>query len=220
MGIVWVIEKPGRGEKSLAGLLQGDVAVRAFASIKNFLKLGRLSSVKPEAIIVRGDDFAGDVDNLEKLIELHWAGAKCIVLGSLPPRAESKSYFVESSHLSDLPFIIQKLLNKEAETNSKFLVLGELCLDFEHKQFKVLPGGEWNHLTNKEAQILRHLMKFHDRYLSHDDLSNEIWKGIKVSPKSVSSHMSRLRSNLMVSHYTIESVYGGGYRLVSQDSGD
>lgn len=218
MGVVWVIEKPGRAENSLPGILQGDVAVRAFASIRNFLKLGRLSSVKPQAILIRADDFPGDVENLEKLIEIHWPESKAIVVGSTPPKADSKSYFVESSQFSELPFIVQKLLHKEEETNSRLLVIGELCLDFEHKQFRVLPNGEWAHLTFKEAQILRHLMKFQDRYLSHEDLCNEIWKGVKVSPKSVSSHISRLRTNLMSSHYTIESVYGGGYRLVHQDS--
>lgn len=218
MGIVWVVEKPGRGERSMAGILQGDVAVRAFASIRNFLKLGRLSSIVPHAILVRGEDFPGDVENLDKLIEIHWPEATVIILGGSPPLVDSKSYFVESSAFSDLPFIVQRLLHREEEETSRNLVVGELCLDFEGKQFRVLPRGDWTHLTFKEAQILRHLMRFQDRFLSHEDLCNEIWKGVKVSPKSVSSHISRLRTNLMSSHYTIESVYGGGYRLVHQDS--
>lgn len=218
MGVVWVIEKPGRGEKSMAGLLQGDVAVRAFASIRNFLKLGRLSSVKPDAILVRAEDFLGDVENLEKLIEVHWPESKIVVVGEKPPRLDAKSYFLESSSFFELPFIVQRLLQREEEDASRTLMVGELCLDFEGKQFRVLPTGDWTHLTFKEAQILRHLMRFQDRFLSHEDLCNEIWKGVKVSPKSVSSHISRLRTNLMTSHYTIESVYGGGYRLVHQDS--
>ncbi|RZA16561.1 MAG: response regulator transcription factor [Proteobacteria bacterium] len=218
MGVVWVIEKPGRGEKSMAGLLQGDVAVRAFASIRNFLKLGRLSALKPNAILVRGDDFAGDTENLEKLIEIHWPQAKALVVCGLAPKPDSRTYFVSEAHYGELPFIVQKLLAKTDDEGLRYLTAGELCLDFEGKQFRVLPHGEWNHLTFKETQILRYLMRFQDRYLSHEDLCNEIWKGVKVSPKSVSSHMSRLRTNLMSSHFTIESVYGGGYRLVHHDS--
>ncbi len=218
MGVVWVIEKPGRGDKSMAGLLQGDVAVRTFASIKNFLKLGRLSSVKPNAILIRGDDYPGDIENLEKILEIHWPEAKTLIVGGLTPSSESKSYFIPLEAYSQLPFVVLSTLKHDDAIGAKLLTLGELCLDFEHKQFRVLPHGEWVHLTFKEAQILRHLMRFHDRYLSHDDLCREIWKGVKVSPKSVSSHMSRLRTNLMSSHYTIESVYGGGYRLAHHNA--
>lgn len=220
MGVVWVIEKPGRGEKSIVSILQGDVAVRTFASIRNFLKLGRLSTVKPNAVVIRGEDFPGDVDNLSKIIDIHWPESKTLVFGGTPPPGDSKTYFVEDSAFLELPFIVQRILHKENQTeaDSRCLVVGELCLDFEGKQFRVLPHGDWHHLTFKETQILRHLMKFQGRYLSHEDLCNEIWKGVKVSPKSVSSHMSRLRTNLMSSHFTIESVYGGGYRLVHHDS--
>jgi hypothetical protein len=219
MGVVWVIEKPGRGDKSIAGLLQGDVAVRIFASIRNFLKLGRLSSLKPQAILIRGDDFADDIDNLEKLIEIHWPDAKTLMVCGVAPDSNSRVFFVAEGHYDELPFIVQRLLITKTTEGLRYITVGELCLDFEGKQFRILPNGEWSHLTFKEAQILRHLMRFQDRYLSHEDLCNEIWKGVKVSPKSVSSHMSRLRSSLMSSHFTIESVYGGGYRLVLQDSG-
>jgi len=215
MGIVWVLEKPGRLEFSLAAVLHGDVAVRAFASIKNFLKLGRLSSVKPQAIVIHGDDFLGDVENLEKLIEIHWPEAIIVVLASIP-QAGSQAFFVDATAFSELPFVIQRLMHREPAETPKFLTLGDLCLDYEGNRLRVLPGGEWMHLRLKEAQILRHLIRFHNRFLSHEDLCSEIWKDVKVSPKSVSAHISRLRKNLMASHLTIESIYGGGYRLVNQ----
>ncbi|MBC7661668.1 MAG: response regulator transcription factor [Chitinophagaceae bacterium] len=218
MGVVWVIEKPGRSELSLTSLLQGDVAVRAFASIKNFLKLGRMSAVKPQAIVIHGDDFPDDLENLEKLIDIHWPLAKIVVLGTKPIHASSYAFWIEKEGFSQLPFTLQRLLNMENREESRFIVLGNLCLDFEGNRLRTLPEGDWQHLTHKQAQIMRHLIRFQNRFLSHEDLCNEIWKDVKVSPKSVSSHISRLRQNLSSSHFTIESIYGGGYRLVNQDS--
>lgn len=216
MGIVWVIEKPGRMERSITSLLQGDVAVRAFASIKNFLKLGRLSSVKPRAIVIQGDDFVDDVENLEKLIEIHWPESKIVVVASEPLSAASQAYFVEKASFLELPFIMQRLLFRDPGEKIKFTVLGDLCLDFDGNRLRILPEGDWMHLPHKEAQILRHLIRFQNRFLSHEDLCNEVWKGVKVSPKSVSAHISRVRDKLIASHLTIESIYGGGYRIVSQ----
>ncbi|RYZ60290.1 MAG: winged helix family transcriptional regulator [Proteobacteria bacterium] len=216
MGIVWVIEKPGRLENSIASILQGDVAVRAFASVRNFLKLGRLSSVQPKAILIDGDDFASDVENLEKLIEIHWGESKIVVVASEGIKTHSGTFFVPKSSFLELPFVMQRLLHNEKPEKTRFTVMNDLCLDFEGNRLRVLPEGEWMHLTLKEAQILRHLIRFQNRFLSHEDLCNEIWKDVKVSPKSVSSHMSRLRRNLLASQLTIESIYGGGYRLVSQ----
>lgn len=216
MGVVWVIEKPGRLEQSIASVLHGDVAVRVFASIKNFLKLGRLSSIKPQAIVIHGDDFAGDVENLEKLIEIHWPESKIVVVASQALHASSPAYFVARDSFPELPFLMQRLLHREQSEESRFMVLDDLCLDFEGNRLRILPEGDWMHLTLKEAQILRHLIRFQNRFLSHEDLCNEIWKDVKVSPKSVSSHISRLRRNLIASHLTIESIYGGGYRLVTQ----
>ncbi len=216
MGIVWVLEKPGRLELSLAAVLHGDVAVRAFASIKNFLKLGRLSSVKPQAIVIHGDDFYDDVENLEKLIEIHWPESKVVVLASLALRGSTQAFFLDTAAFRELPFIMQRLLHRDKEEPARCLTLADLCLDYEGNRLRVLPEGDWLHLTLKESQILRHLIRFHNRFLSHEDLCNEIWKDVKVSPKSVSAHISRLRRNLMASHLTIESIYGGGYRLVNQ----
>jgi DNA-binding winged helix-turn-helix (wHTH) protein len=216
MGIVWVVEKPGRLEHSIASILQGDVAVRAFASVRNFLKLGRLSSVQPKAILIDGDDFANDVENLEKLIEIHWAEAKIVVVAGAGIKTHPGTFFVSKSSFLELPFVMQRLLHSEKTEQTRFTVMHDLCLDFEGNRLRVLPEGQWLHLTLKEAQILRHLIRFQNRFLSHEDLCNEIWKDVKVSPKSVSSHMSRLRRNLLASQLTIESIYGGGYRLVSQ----
>ena len=216
MGIVWVIEKPGRLESSLAGILHGDVAVRAFASIRNFLKLGRLSSLKPNAVVIAGNDFPGELNNLEQLIDIHWPLAQIVVVADEAPGVILKAVYIQRKHYSELPFIVQRLLNEEVSATSSFIEIGDLCLDLEGHRLRVLPAGEWLHLTLKEAQILRHLIKFQDRFLSHEDLCREIWKDVKVSPKSVSSHMSRLRANLSSSHFTIDSIYGGGYRLVNQ----
>ncbi len=216
--ILWVLEKPRKHERSMAGLLQGDFAVRAFASVRNFLKLGALSAAVPQAIVIHADDFLDDLDNLEKLIGIHWPKAEIVVVGDAAGDGLDRAVHVPDDQYPELPFIMQRLLHVADEGDPSHIELGDLRLDLEANRLQVLPHGEWQHLTLKEAQILRHLIRFQDRYLSHEDLCNEIWKDVKVSPKSVSSHISRLRRSLAPSHYAIESIYGGGYRLVHQAS--
>ncbi|MCX6128711.1 MAG: helix-turn-helix domain-containing protein [Proteobacteria bacterium] len=115
-----------------------------------------------------------------------------------------------------MPFLLQEILRFGDESGpAAVLQLSDLLLDMDTMRLKLSPEGEWQRLKPKEAQILRHLLRNPDRCLSHEDLVLAVWKDVRVSPRSMASHISRLRRILQGSQVEIRNVYGGGYQLCS-----
>lgn len=215
MGILWVFEKPGRGVESLTARLQGDFAVRVFASVRNFLRIARSSRVQPDCILVRAEDFPAEMDTLDSILASSWSkGHRVYVSSGALQGLSPESIVYESSQLVELPFFLQKLLHHPKTPTSQFLEVGDVALDVEESKLRIAHESDWVKLSPKETQLLRHLMRFQDRFLSHEDLCAEVWKDVKVSTKSVASHVSRLRRHLADSNLEIRSIYGGGYQLV------
>jgi hypothetical protein len=217
VSVIWVLESPEDGRQSLVSLLQGDAAVRVFASIKNFLRLARSSRVLPDAIVVRCEDFADDLSNLDQILSLHWSKALRVYCHSAKqPFSSDSAVFYPADRLPELPFYLQTALAGDCVTLETLLTFGDICLNGDTISLRILPDGEWTKIAPKEAQILRHLIRFQERYLSLDDICAEVWKDAKISSRSVSGHMSRLRRHLQGSRCEIESLYGGGYRITHQ----
>lgn len=222
MAVVWVLESPRPFGQNLPDLLQGDFAVRAFASLKSFMRLAPISTKIPDAIVVRCEDFSDEIDNLNQILSLNWQGVHRIYLGKKSDLADDETVcLIESEMWREMPFLLQRILsNQDAARDghsSSYLQLGEICLDIEGQRLRILPDGLWVRLAPKELQLLRVFLRHPERCLSHEDLSAEVWRQVKVSSKSVASHISRLRRYLETSQFRIKSVYGGGYQL-SQDS--
>jgi len=87
--------------------------------------------------------------------------------------------------------------------------------DLEYNQetmsFRVTGEGEVTALTPKEARILRLFMLNPGRCWSRKDLQEQVWNGLRVSPRSIDSQISRLRKKLRFSEISIENKYGDGY---------
>lgn len=222
MAVVWVLESPRPYRENLPDLLQGDFAVRAFASLRSFLRLSSMSSLQPDAIVIRCEDFFEEVQNLNNILSLQLPDAIRLYVGDGNDLLEvSGACFVATDQWRDLPFILQQILSKsdlrKDGGSQPYLQVGEICLDVEGQRLRILPDGPWVRLAPKELQLLRVFLRHPERCLSHEDLTAEVWRQVKVSSRSVASHISRLRRYLESSQFTIKSVYGGGYQL-SQES--
>lgn len=225
MAVIWVLERPRPPAESTSALLQGDFAVRAFASLRNFLRLAPLRGRLPDLLIVRSADFADELMNLENLLGLRYESVPRLYLGSVegfaPVAAEAS--IVDADDRTQLPFMVQEILRFDGpQGSSAHLQLDDLVLDIAGHRLRLGAEGEWVRLTPKEGQILRHLLKNPNHCLSHQDLVLAVWKDVRVSPRSMASHISRLRRYLQGSQLEIRNVYGGGYQLckVSLESGD
>lgn len=215
MAVLWVIEKPRPGSRNLPDLLQGDFAVRAFASIRSFLRLISVRQGPPDLLLIRSADFSEDLINFQHVIALRWPEVNIVYLGGQQSSEpdEPRVWYLTEGSWDNLPFLLQQILTRSEISTPHFLQWGDICLDFERQQFRILPQGSWEKLPPKEFQLLRVFLKHPEHCLSHEDLNAGVWQGIKVSQASVASHISRLRRSLSPSSYQIKSVYGGGYRL-------
>lgn len=70
------------------------------------------------------------------------------------------------------------------------------------------------HLSRIESKILGYLFsKPRNKLVRKDELAEQVWEGSIVSPRTLDSHVSRLRSKLSSTEVQIESVYGKGYQI-------
>lgn len=216
MAVIWILERPRPPHESTPALLQGDFAVRAFASLRNFLRLAPLKGRFPDLLVVRSSDFVDELSNLESLLSLRYEAVPRVYLGpaiGFAPVAADATVIADED-LDRLPFIVQEMLRFDGKPESgSHLQLDDLILDTSGHRLRLLPDGEWVRLTPKEGQILRHLLKNPNHCLSHQDLVLAVWKDVRISPRSMASHISRLRRYLHGSQLEIRNVYGGGYQL-------
>jgi DNA-binding response OmpR family regulator len=89
----------------------------------------------------------------------------------------------------------------------------DVILDYERFQYLLGPDEVAQSLPLKEAQLLRLLLEQPGVCLSRETISANLWDGLKITPRTIDSHVSRLRKRLLGAEVSIESVYGGGYVL-------
>ncbi len=90
---------------------------------------------------------------------------------------------------------------------------GELCIDTERHAVTV--AGEPISLTLTEFRLLATLAQQNGRVQSRERLLEVVWQGDKgVDPRTVDTHMARLRDKLGKASCLVDTVYGVGYRFV------
>ena len=97
--------------------------------------------------------------------------------------------------------------------NGKAISIENLVVYLDTLEIRVLPAKDRKILTLKESLILRTLAKKPDQCISREELSRCAWGTTKVSPRTLDSHISRLRKRLEGAELSILSVYGQGYKL-------
>jgi len=89
----------------------------------------------------------------------------------------------------------------------------EITIDISRHRVHV--EGEPISLSSKEFKLLRKLMTSSGRVLSRDGLLDSVWgEDCYVTPRTVDTHIRRLRAKLMAAGKYIETVRGVGYRFV------
>ncbi len=89
---------------------------------------------------------------------------------------------------------------------------GELTVDFSRRRVTV--GKSPVELTKTEFNLLRALMRARGRVLSRDAILDSSWgRDFFVTPRTVDTHIRRLRAKLGSAGSYIETVRGVGYRF-------
>ena len=118
--------------------------------------------------------------------------------------------------LARVKAVLRRVKEKSAE--KEILRIGELEIDFS--KISVTIKGKTVELTAKEFELLKTLMKAHDRMLSRDYLLDNIWgfdHAIEIQTRTVDVHIRTLRKKLKSEAKRIVTVKNYGYRF---DSGD
>lgn len=102
----------------------------------------------------------------------------------------------------------------ESERQEEF-TLKELSVDFT--RHKVTVKGAAVQLSSTEFKLLTELLKAGGRVLSRDALLDRAWgRDCYVIPRTVDTHVRRLRAKLKSAGRYIETVRGAGYRFAEE----
>lgn len=99
-----------------------------------------------------------------------------------------------------------------SQNNIIALPFGDIVID--EKTRTVIINGRDVSLTPNEFNLLRHLIKHHDRAISRDEILEQIWGfHTEIQTRASDDTVLRLRKKIAPSNVVIDSVWGFGFRL-------
>ena len=229
MSVIWILERAEAPHPKLASALIGDYAVRAFASLSSFSRLLRLSRCQmPNMLLIDAAAAPTTLAPLSAILSCHLPKTPIVYItskkapdGQLSGSATVPGLDVSNLHVYHPPvdglnlsaFIKGILQSSEASDQRSIIRYRGVMLDYHRLEYQVEPSAVASSLPRKEAQLLRLLFEQPGICLSREAIRDTIWEQVKVTPRTIDSHMSRLRQRLEGTEVQILSVYGGGYVL-------
>lgn len=102
----------------------------------------------------------------------------------------------------------------QSEGGDEF-VFNELAVDYS--RHKVTVKGSAVQLSSTEFKLLTELLKARGRVLSRDTILDRAWgQDCYVTPRTVDTHVRRLRAKLKAAGKYIETIRGVGYRFTEE----
>jgi DNA-binding response OmpR family regulator len=235
MGVIWVVEQSH--DLGVLNRIEGAFATRRIASVESLSKLLSMTAKTELPTLILLSDVRNDDEILVKTVMHKLAHLKSelsvLVLSTCQHQvihSSLKAYdlsYLDVSGLDDWilcqsiksflklskanhPYQRDELLHKNGV---KFFELGDSKINMLSGAIHQ-DGVIKETLSPKEVQILCVLYQNMERCVDRSEIASLVWPGLKVSSRTLDSHISRLRSKICdVSHLVVESVYGVGYRL-------
>jgi DNA-binding response OmpR family regulator len=92
-------------------------------------------------------------------------------------------------------------------------VFKDIVIDAKRMQVSIAGASELQQLSAKELRILLFFVDQPRRCIDREKIRSGVWDGLALSPRTIDTHISRLRKKLSASTVELKSVYGGGYTL-------
>ncbi len=122
---------------------------------------------------------------------------------------QQRIYTLQNPTGEDLLILLEQLFDFRKEDQS--VHYHGLRLNMETLECWLTQGSQPVPLSFKEAKLLRFFMQSAGISLSRNDILSKVWENVRVSPRTIDCHISRLRKKLVDAPIRIESIYGGGY---------
>jgi len=218
MAIIWIIERGRVPQDSIAATLMGDFAVRVFASMDSFERLARFSRKHlPSAIVVDGDSMNWTLDRVTQTLDYVLPDTlRILVTANTEMRRAASSWRCLSRPLEGmmLSAYINHVVNEQSQRSMASVIrYRDVVFDVAKAEVRFALTDDCLQLSRKESGILHLLMEKSGVCVTRDEICDRVWHGVKVAPRNIDSHVSRLRKRLEDTEIGIKSVYGGGYML-------
>jgi two-component system phosphate regulon response regulator PhoB len=125
----------------------------------------------------------------------------------------AEDYVAKPFSPRELVLRVRALLRRRGDSeDAAAMRAGGLTVDLGSHRVEV--DGEPVELTATEFRLLAHLMRKPGRVLERDRLLDAVWgQEVYVTPRTVDTHVQRLRQKLGAAGNMIETVRGVGYRF-------
>jgi DNA-binding response OmpR family regulator len=221
---LFVIEKNKTVLQGAVAALMGDYAIRVFGSLAALKCLAKVpGQAVPDIVLVDVDDTSEPIAKVTALLRNILPQTSIILLCASQIK-EDESYLCAISESCPVyyykkPFDSLSLskfvgwVKRNSGRKSNTLRLGDFIFDFDRLKCRVLQEDLAVDLPLKEAQILKLMMERMGECISRSDIQRVLWPNIKLSSRTLDSHISRLRKRLKPMQITINNKYGDGYIL-------
>jgi hypothetical protein len=212
MTIVWLVEKARRPEESSVARLIGDYAVRAFGSLATLDKLARTGRrARPDVLVVDVDDAAEEAVRIESFVARRFPGTPTILVGGVEGASALPALPKPLDGMAFAAVVARALAGGAARR--EVLRFRDVELDADRQRLRVAGQDSGTALPPKEVALMRLLLERAGACLTRDEITSSLWPGVKVAPRTIDCHVSRLRRRLEGAEVGIDSVYGDGYVL-------
>jgi len=234
MASIWIIEDPELQKNKIFECISMNFAVRRIASISSFARILEMESIdrRPDLVVIN-DVLSCNISTVIGGIHLIHQNVEAfltVVADSssaqwLDVAVERKVPIVSLNRADALNVksVLNELIersrgNRRATINSAsntFIEFGDIKLEPFTGELEI--GGDvFEDLSPKELRILELLMASPNQCVLRTSLAEYVWPRMKISDRTMDSHMSRLRKKIAKSICcTLESIYGKGYSLKS-----
>ena len=220
--MIWICEKNKMLKGSLLEKICLEYPVRLISRIEDFdlaIKLKSFQNNDPIIFVIDLDTIDFSYVKIKNQLESKIKNYSVILVSKIPQKnsvveIENELYVAKNDVIQTLRLLIPDLKTnyRPNKSNDNLIRYNDIEFSFEQMQL-TYPCGNREILPLKEAQLLKLFLENPRKVISRKILSSEVWNNLKISPRTIDSHISRLRKKLTYTGIEIESIYGGGYSI-------
>ena len=215
---IWVLENPHHDGMVLSRALIGNFAIRCVASIDSFKRICRIEKRRiPDLIVVNCKHFQESVATLDASLSSIVNGAYRLYVrdaaSSLEQMNDQAAVLALNTVDELLVGTVTRLANKITMDRSSHIFFKDIELNATEISMRIQPCENFDPVPNREFKLMRLFMSHPHKCFTREELRRLVWDGAVVASRTIDSQISRLRKRLSHSEASIESIYGGGYKL-------